>query len=142
MCDLIKDLISYGIDKNVKKMHKVFADKWSGVETIENENFLIYRGFSPMKNSPLYKKWNQIYESGNYVGIATHEDSTYTSWSVDKNIAESYANTRKGDIKVMLSSRIKDLKTLANLFEIGDESEEVIIYPFKEKKIQYHVWKN
>jgi hypothetical protein len=140
MCDLIKDIISYSIDSNVKKMHKVFSTKWKGVETIQDENFTIYRGFSPIKDSPLYRKWMEVYESGEDRGKISHGYSTYTSWTMSEAIAKSYAETRHGDLKVLLNYDVKNLKTFVNLFEIGDESEELIIYPFKERLIQYRVW--
>lgn len=150
MCDLVKDVVSYGVDKSVKRMNKILSLKWPGVETIHDDNFWIYRGVSFKKGTESYEKFYNIYESkskekgsqGTFDDFTNYGYKTYTSWTMNQNIAKSYADTRKGDIKVMFREKVKNLKTFANLFEVGDESEELIIYPFSDRRIEYKIWKN
>ena len=149
-CMLVGDIMDYGADENVNKLKKKFKTVWKDVETIETTDFDIYRGFSMKEGDPEYKFWNdQLGEN------ETSSDSSilfirdrikysigdYSSWTTEHFIATSYAEGRSGDLKVVLKTRVKSVKVFANLFEIGDESEELIIYPIKNHEFFYKIWR-
>jgi hypothetical protein len=149
-CLLVGDIWDYGADENVKKLKQKFKTVWKDVETIETSDFDIYRGFSLKDGEPGYDFWNKLLgknETSSDSSILFIKDKVkysiedYSSWTMEHFIASSYADGRSGNLKVVLKTRVKSVKVFANLFEIGDESEELIIYPIKNQEFVYKAWR-
>jgi len=147
---LVLDVFKYMQDSSVEKMKSVLKKKWQNVETIQDSDFPIYRGISLSKKDPEYKFWDDHLGSRTSTtpfpaSIAreriVYGFPDYTSWSLDPSIAQSYADERNGDIKVVFSINVNKVKCFANLYEIGDESEEIIVYPMEKTELRYKAWR-
>jgi hypothetical protein len=147
---LARDLYYYGNDQNITALKKKFKSYWNHVESLPASNFTIYRGISYTPDSPRYKFWEDLLgdrETTNTLPIPFVKDKVklslidYTSWTRDFNIAKGYADGRPGDIKVLLKTQVSNFKVLAFLDEIGDESEEIVIYPTKDAEVFYKIWR-
>jgi len=147
---LILDIFKYMQDSRVEKMKSAIKKKWPNVETVQDSDFPIYRGISISKKDPKYKFWDGVLgerkETTHFPASIAREKinyqfNDYTSWSLDPFIAQSYAEEREGDIKVVFSTNVKKVKCFANLYEIGDESEEIIVYPTDKIELHYKAWR-
>lgn len=147
---LTSDIFSYMADENVEAMKQIFRDRWSNVETINLKNFPIFRGFAVSQESPEYEFWDNLIgdrsttSTGPVYSVkdtVSYKVDDYSSWSAFYANAVGYANSRPGDIKVVLVTTVKSVKVFANLFEIGDESEELIVYPIPNQEFRYKAWR-
>lgn len=114
--DLIQDFMQ---DKYFEKSFPKKFLELNKIRTIPTYQ-TIYRGISVDINSKLLKNKNQIMKT-----------DRPTSWTTSHQIAEHYAQSRANKRKtpIILSAKKSDFKDLviANLFEIGDDSQEVIV---------------
>jgi hypothetical protein len=148
--ELVSDIFDYMADENVEKLKPIIKAKWPHVETVNSKNFPIFRGFSIENGHTDYEFWNKIlgdkettFDGAVFAANDTVEYSVpdYSSWSVFHSNAEGYADARPGDIKVVLITDVKSVKVFANLFEIGDESEELIVYPILNHTFRFKAWR-
>lgn len=147
---LASDIFSYMADENVEAMKQLFRDRWSNVETINLKNFPIFRGFAISQENPDYEFWDNLigdrattFDGPVYLAKdkVTYSVDDYSSWSAFYANAVGYAGSRPGDIKIVLTTDVHSVKVFANLFEIGDESEELIAYPIPNQEFRYTAWR-
>jgi hypothetical protein len=148
--DFVNDLILYMQEDFARSTKERFLNKWNGVETINGKNFQVYRGISLTRESKRYEFFDRLLgdklESSRYPIPLVNDQiqisfEDYSSWTRSHNIAKGYADAREGDIKVVLIAGSNDLKILANLFEIGDESDEVLAYPVEGLEVRFKAWR-
>ncbi len=145
-----RDVYFYGNDQNMKALKKKFKSYWNHVESVPEGNYSIFRGVSYTQDSARYQFWNDVLgdrETTSTSPIPFVRDSMkyslldYTSWTRDFNVAKGYAEGRPGEIKVLMRIPVNKVKVLAFLEEIGDESEEIIVYPSNNTEIFYKAWR-
>jgi hypothetical protein len=148
--DFVNDLILYMQEDFARSTKERFLTKWNGVETVNEKNFQVYRGISLTRESKRYEFFDRLLgdktESSRYPIPLVNDQiqisfGDYSSWTRSHNIAKGYADAREGDIKVVLIAESNDLKILANLFEIGDESDEVLAYPIEGLEVRFKAWR-
>lgn len=147
--ELVHDAMMYINDANVEALKKKFKRKYAHIWTKEEKNFPIFRGYCVRKESKNWDFWNGLLgdrqETSMLPVYMDHKHKTkldlydYTSWTTDLFIADGYADERPGELKVIMMANVKDVKVFLNLFEIGDESSELIIYPTKGLQVQYKI---
>lgn len=147
--ELVHDAMMYINDANVEALKKKFKSKYGKIWTKEEKNFPIFRGYCVRKESKNWKLWSDLLgdrqETTPLPIYMDHKHKTkldmydYTSWTTDLFIADGYAEERPGELKVIMMANVKDVKVFLNLFEIGDESSELIIYPVKGLEVQYKI---
>ena len=147
---LVKDLYLFGNDDNVKELKKKFKAKWLNVYSVPSTNFSLFRGMSYTEKNRDFEFWNKLLgdrKTTSDLPIFQVKDTLeydlydYTSWTKNYFTAKNYAEGRPGDIKVLLRVPVNSFKVLAFLDEIGDESEEVVIYPNERTKVIYKAWR-
>jgi hypothetical protein len=148
--ELVKDLFLFGNDENVEELKRKFKTTWTNVYSVPATNFSVFRGMSYSTKNRHFEFWNKLLGDKETTSslpifhvkdVIDYELYDYTSWSRDYFIAKGYAEERPGAIKVLLRAPINNFKVLAFLNEIGDESEEVVVYPIARTTVYYKAWR-